>query len=77
MLPQIVEMAKAGSGIDLISRPLGIGAEAVRNALHLHRMGKQPPGRADGRRRRPRQHRAILHWGRRDRPRSHWLWPGS
>jgi site-specific DNA recombinase len=55
MLPQIVEMANAGSGIDLISRALGIGAEVVRDALHLHRTGKRPPGRIDRRRRRPRK----------------------
>jgi hypothetical protein len=30
MLPQIVEMTEAGSGVDLISRALGIGAEVVR-----------------------------------------------
>ncbi len=55
MLPQIVEMTQAGSGVDLISRALGIGAEVVRDALHLHRTGKRPPGRVDGRRRKPRQ----------------------
>jgi hypothetical protein len=55
MLPQIVEMAEAGSGIHLISRALGIGAEVVRDALHLHRTGKRPPGRVDGRRRQRRQ----------------------
>ena len=55
MLPQIVEMAEAGSGVDLISRALGIGAEVVRDALHLHGTGKRPPGRVDGRRRQPRQ----------------------
>ncbi|MFM7205370.1 MAG: hypothetical protein ACKO4T_01690, partial [Planctomycetaceae bacterium] len=55
MLPQIVEMADAGSGVALISRALGIGAEVVRDALHLHRTGKRPPGRVDGRRRQPRQ----------------------
>lgn len=55
MLPQIVEMANAGAGIDLISRALGIGAEVVRDALHLHRTGKRPPGRIDRRRRRPRK----------------------
>jgi hypothetical protein len=55
MLPQIVEMAEAGSGVDLISRALGIGAEVVRDALHLHRTGKRPPARADGRRRQPRR----------------------
>ena len=55
MLPQIVEMAEAGSGVALISRALGIGAEVVRDALHLHRTGKRPPGRVDGRCRQPRQ----------------------
>jgi site-specific DNA recombinase len=55
MLPQVVEMTEAGSSIDLISRALGIGAEIVREALHLHRTGKRPPGRIDGRRRQPRQ----------------------
>jgi hypothetical protein len=48
-------MAEAGSGIDLISRALGIGAEVVRDALYLHRTGKRPPGRIDRRRRRPRK----------------------
>lgn len=42
MLPQIVEMAEEGSGVDLISRALGIGAEVVRDALHLHRTGDLP-----------------------------------
>lgn len=42
MLPQIVEMAEAGSGIALISRALGIGAEVVRDTLHLHRTGERP-----------------------------------
>jgi hypothetical protein len=55
MLPQIVQMTEAGSGVDLISRALGIGAEVVRDALHLHRTGKRPPGRVDGRRRQRRQ----------------------
>lgn len=55
MLPQIVEMAEAGSGVDLISRALGVGADVVRDALHLHRTGQRPPGRVDGRRRQPRQ----------------------
>ncbi len=55
MMPKIVEMADAGSGIDLISRALSIGAEVVRDALHLHRTGKRPPGRVDGRRRQRRQ----------------------
>ena len=54
-MPQIIEMAEAGSGIDLISRALGIGAEVVRDALHLHRTGKRPPGRVDGRRRQRKQ----------------------
>jgi hypothetical protein len=55
MLPQIVELAEAGSGIDLISRALGIGAEVVRAALQLYRTGKRPLGRVDGRRRHRRQ----------------------
>jgi hypothetical protein len=55
MLPQIVEMTEAGSGVDLISRALGVGKEVVRDALHLHRTGKRPPGRGDGRRRKPRR----------------------
>jgi len=55
MLPQIVEMAEAGSGVSLISRALGIGAEVVRDALHLHRTGKLPPSRGDGRNHQRRQ----------------------
>jgi hypothetical protein len=55
MLPQIVEMTEAGPGVDLISRALGVGAEVVRDALHLHHTGKRPPARVDGRRRQPRQ----------------------
>ena len=55
LMPQIAAMAAAGSGIDLISRALGVGAEVVRDALYLHRSGKRPPDRIDGRRRRPRQ----------------------
>jgi hypothetical protein len=55
LMPQIAAMAAAGSGIDLISRALGVSAEVARNALYLHRSGKRPPGRIDGRRRRPRQ----------------------
>ena len=55
MLPQIVEMANAGSGIDLISRALGIGAEIAWDALHLHQTGKRPPARGDGSRRIRRQ----------------------
>jgi hypothetical protein len=54
MLPQIAEMADAGSGVDLISRALGIGADVVRDALHLHRTGERPPARIDGRRQRKR-----------------------
>lgn len=44
MLPQIVEMSEAGSGIDLISRALGIGAEVVRDALHLNFLVHRPTG---------------------------------
>jgi hypothetical protein len=53
-MPQIAAMAAAGSGIDLLSRALGVGAEVVRDASHLHSTGKRPPGRVDGRRRRNR-----------------------
>jgi hypothetical protein len=53
-MPQIAAMAAAGSGIDLISRALGASTEVVRDALHLHRTGKRPPGGVDGRRRRNR-----------------------
>ena len=49
MLPQIVEMAEAGSGVDLISRALGVGADVVRDALDLHCTGTRPPARVDGR----------------------------
>jgi hypothetical protein len=45
LLPEIVSMPEAGSGIDLISRALGIGAVVVWDALHLHQTGKRPPGR--------------------------------
>jgi hypothetical protein len=54
ILPQIAEMADAGSGIDLISRALGVSADVVRDALHLHRTGERPPARIDGRRQRKR-----------------------
>jgi hypothetical protein len=54
LMPQIAAMADAGSSIDLVSRALGVSAEVVRDALHLHRTGKRPPGRIDGRRRRNR-----------------------
>lgn len=47
-------MSDAGSCIDLISRALGIRAEVVRDTLYLHRTGKRPPSRGDGRRRRHR-----------------------
>ena len=59
MLPQIVEMAEAGSGIDLILRLLGIGAAVVRESLHLHRTEERPPRRDDGRRR-PKRHHVII-----------------
>ena len=41
MLPQIVEIDVAGSDIDLLSRALGIGAEVVRDGLHLHETGQR------------------------------------
>jgi hypothetical protein len=40
MLPQIVEMANARSGIDLISRALGIGAEFATAAAASWRLAK-------------------------------------
>jgi hypothetical protein len=62
MLPQIVEMAEAGSGVDRISRVLGIAVEVIRDAPHLHRTGKRPPGR-----------RRFCRLGRSPRP----IWPRS
>ena len=55
LLPQITAMATAGSSISLISRALGVGAEVVRDALHLHHTGARPPKRIDGRRRKRKQ----------------------
>jgi len=55
LLPEIVKMTQAGSGIDLIARALRTSAYAVRDALHLHRTGQHPPRRIDTRRRRQRQ----------------------
>ena len=55
LLPQIIAMATAGSSISLISRALGVGAEVVRDALHLHHTGERPPTRIDGRRRERKQ----------------------
>ncbi len=54
-LPQIIAMTTAGSSISLISRALGVGAEVVRDALHLHHTGARPPKRIDGRRRKRKQ----------------------
>jgi len=51
LLPQIIAMATAGSSISLISRALGVSAEVVRDALHLHHTGERSPKRIDGRRR--------------------------
>ena len=51
MLLDIFEIAKARWVIDLISRPLGIGLELVRVALHPHRTGKRPSNQIDERRR--------------------------
>ena len=55
MLPEIVKMTQAGSGIDLIARALRTSAYAVRDALHLHQTGQHPPRRIDKRRRPQRQ----------------------
>ena len=54
-LPQIIAMTTAGSSISLISRALGVSAEVVRDALHLHHTGARPPKRIDGRRRKRKQ----------------------
>lgn len=61
LLPQIAVLADAGSGIDLITRALGISADVVRDALHLHRTGEHPPKRVDPRRGRHR-HKADPAW---------------
>jgi hypothetical protein len=55
LLPEIVKMTQAGSGIDLIARALLTSAYAVHDALHLHRTGQHQPRRIDKRRRRQRQ----------------------
>jgi len=55
LLPQIAAMTTAGSSISLISRALGVSAEVVRDALHLHHTGARPPKRIDGRRRKRKQ----------------------
>ena len=58
-LPQITAMATAGSSISLISRALGVGAEVVRDALHLHHTGARPPKRIVGRRRKRKQAKTL------------------
>jgi hypothetical protein len=52
-------MATAGSSISLISRALGVGAEVVRDALHLHHTGARPPKRIVGRRRKRKQAKTL------------------
>jgi hypothetical protein len=55
LLPEIIKMTQAGSGIDLIARAPRTSSYAVRDALHLHRTGQHPPRRIDSRRRLERQ----------------------
>ena len=47
MLPQIIQMAEAGSSIFLISQALGVGRGLVRDALHLHQTGHRRPRPSD------------------------------
>ena len=48
MLPQIVQMIKAGKSCEAVAIALGISTEAVSNALVVHRTARRPPARIDG-----------------------------
>ncbi len=48
MLPQIVQMIKAGKSCEAVATALGISTEAVSNALAVHRAARRPPARIDG-----------------------------
>ena len=48
MLPQIVQMIKAGKSCEAVATALGISAEAVSNAIAVHRAARRPPARIDG-----------------------------
>ena len=51
MLPQIVQMIKAGKSCEAVATALGISAEAVSNAIAVHRAARRPPARIDGKNR--------------------------
>ena len=48
ILPQIVQMIKAGKSCEAAATALGISTEAVSNALAVHRAARRPPARIDG-----------------------------
>jgi len=48
MLPQIVQMIKAGKSCEPVATALGISTEAVSTALVVHRAARRPPTRIDG-----------------------------
>ena len=48
MLPQIVQMIKAGKSCEAVATAFGISTEAVSNALAVHRAARRPPARIDG-----------------------------
>ncbi len=48
MLPQIVQMIKAGKSCEAVATALGISTDAVSNALAVHRAARRPPARIDG-----------------------------
>jgi len=53
--PEICDTDHRAQFTATATRALGIGAEVVRDALHLHKTGKRPLSRVDGRRRQRRQ----------------------
>ena len=52
MLPQIVQMIKAGKNCKAVATALSISTEAVSNALAVHRAARRPPARIDDKSRR-------------------------
>ena len=47
MQPQIVQMIKAGKSCEAVATALSISAEAVSNAIAVHRAARRPPARID------------------------------
>jgi len=47
MLPQIVQMIKAGKSCEAVATAFGISTEAVSNALTVHRAARRLPARID------------------------------